>query len=141
MLFNQDPRQFQHWVVELAGEFSSKAWSNDRGIDGRIYFETSSGLRSMVLSVKGGKLKPDFTREVLGTTTREANVDIGGLICRLPPTRGMVHDAATAGMVSIGGKEYPRLQIRTVADLLEGRGFDTPSHVRTLQWERQPSLL
>lgn len=141
MLFSEDPRQFQHWVVELAGGFSSKAWSNDRGIDGRIYFETSAGLRSMVLSVKGGKLKPDFTREVMGVVSREANVDIGGLICRLPPTRGMLQDAATAGSVAIGGKHYPRLQIRTVADLLAGRGFDTPSHVRTLQWERQPSLL
>lgn len=141
MLFNEDPRQFQHWAVELAGGFSSKAWSNDRGIDGRIYFETSAGLRSMVLSVKGGKLKPDFTREVMGVVSREANVDIGGLICRHPPTRGMLHDAATAGTAAIGGKHYPRLQIRTVGDLLSGRGFDTPSHVRTLQWERQPSLL
>lgn len=50
-LFDRDPRQFQHWVIELSGGFCNKAHSGDRGIDGRIYFETAKGgLRSMARS-------------------------------------------------------------------------------------------
>ena len=60
-LFDRDPRQFQHWAVELAGGFATAKYSGDRGVDGRIYFETKEGLKSMVLSVKGCRtLTPAF---------------------------------------------------------------------------------
>ena len=69
-LFDKDPRQFQHWAVELTGGFCSAKHSGDRGIDGRIYFDTSEGLKSMVLSVKGGGLSPAYVRELRGTLER-----------------------------------------------------------------------
>ena len=53
-LFTHDPRQFQHWAVELAQGFASAKFSGDKGIDGRIHFETNEGLKNMVISVKGG---------------------------------------------------------------------------------------
>ena len=49
-LFNRDPHQFQHWVVELAGEFCSQKRSGDRGIDGRIYFEQQ--IQKSVLAIR-----------------------------------------------------------------------------------------
>ena len=67
-LFDRDPRQFQHWAVELAGGFATAKYSGDRGVDGRIYFETKERLKSMVLSVKAGRtLTPAFVRDLRGT--------------------------------------------------------------------------
>ena len=131
-LFNHDPRQFQHWAVELAEGFASAKWSGDRGIDGRIYYETSEGLKSMVLSVKGGKLTPAFMRELRGTMEREDGAEMGGMICLHPSTKGMRAEVADAGVYSYEGRDYHRLQIRTAQDLLDGKCFDTPSTVRTL---------
>jgi DNA modification methylase len=139
-LFSHDPRQFQNWAVEMAGGFSSTKHSGDLGIDGRVHFETRDGLRNMVLSVKGGKLTPAFIRELRGVLEREGNSEMGGLICLQHPTKGMLSEAATAGIYTYGGTEYHRLQIRTIQDLLDGNGFDTPSRVQTLSWVKQLAL-
>lgn len=139
-LFSRDPRQFQHWAVELAGGFSSTKHSGDLGIDGRIHFETQGGLKNMILSVKGGKLTPAFMRELHGVLERESDTKIGGMICLQPPTKGMLTEAASAGMYNYFGTDYPRLQIRTVEQLLEGKAFETPSRVQTLNWVKQLPL-
>ncbi len=132
-LFNDDPRQFQHWAVELAGGFASAKYSGDKGIDGRIHFETKEGLKNMVLSVKGGnKPTPVWMRELGGVVQREEDTKMGGLICLEVPTKGMLDEEARAGIYSYQGKDYHRLQIRTIQDLLDGKWFDTPSAVRKL---------
>jgi DNA modification methylase len=139
-LFARDPRQFQHWAVELSGGFASAKYSGDLGIDGRIHFETQEGLKNMVLSVKGGHLAPAFVRELRGVLERDTDTIMAGFICLQPPTKGMKSEAATAGIYNYQGAEYDRLQIRTVQDLLEGNGFSTPSKVRTLNWVQQYPL-
>jgi len=140
-LFDHDPRQFQHWSVELAGGFATAKFSGDRGVDGRIYFETRDGLKSMVLSVKGGRtLTPAFIRELRGTYETENDAELGGFICLAHPTKGMRDAEAQAGTWNYLGKEYHRLQILTVEDLLAGKGFDTPSRVQTLDWTKQVPL-
>jgi DNA modification methylase len=140
-LFDHDKRQFQHWVVELAGGFCNKRQSGDEGVDGRIWFDTHAGLRSMVVSVKGGgQLNPSFIREVRGTMEADPAAEMAGFICMEKPTKGMLQEAAKAGMYKYLGKEYPRVQIRTVEELLDERTFDTPSRVRTLAWEKQTKL-
>lgn len=139
-LFSRDPRQFQHWSVELSGGFASTKHSGDLGIDGRIYFDTNDGLKNMVLSVKGGKLNPSFVRELRGVLERDSDSKIGGFICLQKPTRGMLDEAAAAGMYEYLGTQYERLQIRTIDDLLAGRGFDTPSKVQRMDWVRQMHL-
>ena len=138
-LFDRDPRQFQHWAVELAGGFASTKTTSDKGIDGRIHFEIEEGkLKNMILSVKGGKLTPEFMRELNGTIKREeSNTEMGGLICLQQPTKGMKEEAASAGVYKYIEKDYDKLQIRTIQDLLEGKGFDTPSKVPTLGWKNQ----
>lgn len=132
-LFTHDPRQFQHWVVELAGGFASAKFSGDRGIDGRIHFETNEGLKNMVISVKGGnKPTPVWMRELGGVVQREEDSKMGGLICLENPTKGMRDEEASGGIYTYQGRDYQRLQIRTTQDLLDGKWFDTPSMVRTL---------
>jgi DNA modification methylase len=137
----RDPRQFQHWVVELAGGFCNNKHSGDKGIDGRIHYETGEGLRHMVLSVKGGKLSPAFVRELRGVLDRERDAELAGMICLGKPTKGMIEEASRAGMIEYLGKQYPRIQIRTVEDLLRRRGFETPSRVETLSWEKQSAFV
>jgi DNA modification methylase len=139
-LFERDPHQFQHWAVELVGGFASTKRSGDLGIDGRIHFETGHGLRNMVLSVKGGKLTPAYVRELRGVLEREPDTEMGGFICLQTPTKGMLSEAASAGTYNYRGTEYQRLQIRTIQDLLDGNGFDTPSKVQTLSWITQMAL-
>jgi DNA modification methylase len=139
-LFEHDKRQFQHWVVELAGGFCNKKQSGDQGVDGRIYYETKDGLRSMVVSVKGGGLNPSYIREVRGTLEADISAEMAGFICLEKPTKGMLQEAAKAAMYNYLGIDYPRIQIRTVEQLLDGRGFDTPSRVRPLGWEKQTKL-
>lgn len=139
-LFHHDPRQFQNWAVELAGGFSSSKHSGDRGIDGRIYFDTPDGLRSMVLSVKGGKLTPAYVRELAGTLNDDEGSALAGFICLNAPTKGMWQAASKAGLWEHLGHSYHRLQIRTIGDLLNKKAFDTPSRVETLDWERQSKL-
>ena len=140
-LFDRDPRQFQHWAVELAGGFATAKYSGDRGVDGRINFETKEGLKSMVLSVKGGRtLTPAFLRELRGTMENETDAEMGGFICLEQPTKGMRDVESQAGMWNYLGRDYDQLQIRTVEDLLQGWGFDTPSRVETLDWTKQVPL-
>lgn len=139
-LFDHDPRQFQHWVVELAGGFVSKRHSGDLGVDGRIYFDTKEGLKSMVLSVKGGKLAPAFIRELRGTMERDVDSLLAGFISLQEPTKGMKEETARAGQFTYLGTTYDRIQIRTAEDLLAGRAFDTPSKVQTMDWKKQGEL-
>lgn len=144
-LFDRDPKQFEHWAVEMAGGFATRKHSNDRGIDGRIYFEViednKSELKNMVLSVKGGtKLSPAFTRELRGVLDREDDTAMVGMITMVPPTKGMVAEAEKAGFYTYLGEDYPRMQLRTVAELLAGNVFKTPSRVGILHKERQGVL-
>lgn len=139
-LFERDRQQFQHWAVELAGGFCNNRYSGDQGVDGRLYYgDPSRGLRSMVLSVKGGQVAPAFVRELVGTLEMQG-AQMAGFICLQEPTKGMKDIAAKGGMIEHEGAKYPRVQIRTVGDLLAGRFFDTPARARTLSWERQTKL-
>jgi hypothetical protein len=94
----------------------------------------------MVLSVKGGKLTPAYVRELLGTVTTPGGGTMGGFICQEEPTKGMASAAKDAGRWEYNGREYDRVQIRTVGDLLAKRGFETPVPVQPLDWERQGRL-
>jgi hypothetical protein len=95
---------------------------------------------TLVLYVKGGKLSPAYMRELRGVIERESNVTMGGFICLQEPTKGMISEAAEAGMFEYRGVNYPRLQIRTIQNLLDGKGFETPSKVQTMDWIRQLAL-
>ncbi|MDE0686062.1 MAG: hypothetical protein OXI63_24315, partial [Candidatus Poribacteria bacterium] len=138
-LFESDALQFQNWAIELAGGFCSQRRSGDRGVDGRIHFEIDEGYRNMVLSVKGGAIQPAHIPELRGVLEREDSI-LAGFICLSNPTRGMVREASSAGQWEYEGRKYDRIQIRTIQQLLDGIGFDTPTQVQTLNWDRQLHL-
>jgi len=140
-LFEQDPFQFQHWAIEKTGGFCSNKKTGDRGIDGKIYFEAGGTLRAMVLSVKGGNIKPGDIRDLRGVLERERDVEMAGFISLQEPTRAMLREADEAGFYEYQGVAYPRIQILTIQDIFEGKGWSCPSLVRAKRKEEGQTYL
>ena len=88
---------------------------------------------------KAGSLQPAHIRELRGVLEREDSL-MAGFICLLRPTAGMIREAAAAERWEYEGKPYGRIQIRTIQQLLDGIGFDTPTQIQTLNWDRQLHL-
>lgn len=139
-LFRSDPFQFQHWLVERVGGFPMQKKVADKGIDGRIYFETRKTLQEMILSVKGGKLRPADVRDLRGVMERE-KAPMAGLLSLHEPSKAMRTEAAEAGLFGLNGMSYPRLQMLTVKDILEDkREFIMPTRINSRVTTRQQSL-
>ena len=130
-LATQDPYQFQWWALGLVGARPvEQKKGSDKGIDGRLYFhdESDSGkTKQVILSVKAGHITSAHVRDLRGVVDRE-KAEIGVLITMKDPTREMRAEAAKAGLYHSPGwnKNYPKLQVVTVAQLLEGKGIDMP---------------
>ena len=144
-LFSADPFQFQHWAVELAGGFCNLKKTADRGIDGTIYYEITDArgkrdLKKVVVSVKGGHLRPTDIRDLHGVLASDMDVEIAAFICLETPTKPQREAAAAAGTFEYQGVTYNRIQIRTIAELLDNRPFDTPTKVRLIHKEKQYGL-
>jgi DNA modification methylase len=132
-LFEQDPFQFQHWAIEKTGGFCSNKKTADQGIDGRIYFEIDKRLCSMVLSVKGGNIKPGDIRDLRGVLEREDITEMAGFICLKDPTKAMLQEADAAGYYEYQGVKYPRIQILTIQNIFDGKRWYCPSVVKTIR--------
>jgi adenine specific DNA methylase Mod len=139
-LFKRDPFQFEHWIVERVGGFPTKK-TGDQGIDGRMYFETKNGLKAMVLSVKGGQLRPTDVRDLAGVLANEPETELAGFLSLQEPTKAMREAAAKAGQFSYNGVAYDRIQFLTAKDILEDkREFHTPTKLRSRVSTVQGSL-
>lgn len=132
-LWNKDPSTFQNWFVERVGGFPMQRKAADRGIDGRIYFETGDGLREMVIQVKGGKnVRPTDVRDLRGVLERESTAELAGFLSIATPTKAMLSEAAEAGTYEYQGVQYPRIQFLTTSDVLaDKREFQMPTRVGT----------
>jgi len=130
-LAQQDPYQFQWWALGLVGARPVEQKKGaDKGIDGRLYFhDDSQGTKTkqVILSVKAGHTNVAHVRDLRGVVERE-KAEIGVLITMQESTQPMRTEAAGAGYYSSPGwnQDYPRLQILTIADLLEGKKIDMP---------------
>jgi DNA modification methylase len=130
VLAREDPFQFQAWALGLVGArvAGSDKKGGDKGIDGRLYFHDSAGgqTRQIVFSVKAGEhLVPAYVNELRGVIERE-HAEIGVLITFNEPTAGMRSEAAGAGFYTSPWGNHPRLQLRTVGQLLAGQRVDYP---------------
>lgn len=139
-LFQKNPFQFEHWIVERIGAFPTKKTA-DRGIDGRLYFETQDGLRMMVMSVKGGSVRPTDVRDLRGVLEREPDTEMAGFLSLREPTKAMRSEAAEAGQYIYGDVAYDRIQFLTAKEILEdGKLFDTPTRLGSKVATGQTSL-
>ena len=126
-LAESDKFQFQWWALGLVGARPvDQKKGADKGIDGRLYFhDGSERTRKIIISVKGGKLKATDLRDLRGVIDRE-KAEIGVLLTFEPPTKPMRTEAASAGFYESPWGKHPKLQILTVAELLDGSGIDYP---------------
>ena len=130
-LAKQDPYQFQWWATGLVGARpaeSEKKKGGDKGIDGHIYFHDEyRKTKKILIQVKSGKVLPTHIRDLKGTI--ESNeAQIGVFITLQPASRGMKEEAVTTGFYKSPGwnKNYPRLQILTIKEILQGKTIDYP---------------
>ena len=127
-LFEQSPKQFEIWAVGLAQGLPQPGKVGDRGIDGKVYFQDLEGsLQYAVCQVKGGRLTPSAIRDFSHVIERE-KAAMGFFICLETPTKGMYNEAGQIGFFTApSGRKIPKLQIRTIKELLEeGKEFDFP---------------
>jgi len=125
--------QFQWWALSLVladPEGGERKKGADRGIDGRISFvEPVNQLREVIVSVKSGK-HPTVTwlRDLGHVVEREPRAVVGVLISLETPTSELRKEAATSGWYHSEwtGQDYPRLQILTIQELLDGRQVEMP---------------
>ncbi len=119
-----DKYQFQWWAVTLveAQPVGGKKKGADRGIDGVFYFQIDKGKTERgVVSVKGGdNVSVAMIRDLVGVMERE-KAPMGLFITLAEPTKPMETEAAAAGVLETPFGTFPRLQIATIADLLEGK--------------------
>lgn len=130
-LTREDPYQFQCWALGLVGARPVEQKKGaDRGIDGRLYFhDEGKGVKTkqIIFSVKSGHTTVSHVRDLRGVIERE-RAEIGVLITLQPPTKPMKGEAIEAGYYeSPWGTSHPRIQIITIAELLEKKGLDLPA--------------
>lgn len=131
-LASEDRFQFQCWALGFVGARSVEAKKGaDKGIDGRLYFHAGPAAgttEQIIFSVKSGKLKATDVRDLRGVVQRE-RAEIGVLITLNEPTKLMRAEAASAGFYGSQWGRHPKLQILTVAELLNGARVNYPPSV------------
>jgi DNA modification methylase len=116
--------QFQWWALDLVGaqpQGGSKKKGADKGVDGVINFTGAGGkMESAIVSVKSGTVGAAMVQQLKGAM--ETHGAAMGLFITLDePTGPMKQEASVAGLYhsEVSGKDYPRIQILTVRELLE----------------------
>ncbi|MBI2763699.1 MAG: restriction endonuclease, partial [Chloroflexi bacterium] len=117
--------QFQWWALDLIGaqpQGGTQKKGADKGIDGVISFSTGprGEVGRALVSVKSGTVNSSMIRDLKGVLERE-KAEIGLFVTLDEPSAPMRLEASTAGVYhsDLSGRDYPRIQILTIAELLE----------------------
>ena len=133
-LARQDRYQFQWWALGLikARPLGDKKKGADKGIDGVIQFidDPSGKPKRAVVQVKSGHVAVNAVRELKAVAAKDA---LGIFITLEPPTTPMQTEAVSAGFYHSPGwnKDYPKIQILTIEELLHGKAVDMPPQTQT----------
>lgn len=142
-LAQQDRDEFQRWAIGLvprARPYQQKKGA-DTGIDGVLFFkDDASDPKLVVIQVKSGHVTVAQIREFSHVIKRE-KATLGLFITLEEPTRPMLEEADRLGFYTtpLGNISIPRLQIRTVEQLLNGNGFQIPSAALLMGVQQAPS--
>ncbi len=143
-LAKEDRYQFQWWALSLirarplGGEAGSREGKkgSDKGIDGVIAFidDNTNKAKRVLVQVKSGHVKSGDIRDLVGTLKRE-NAAIGVFITLEKPSRDMLTEAPSAGFYHSPGwnKDYPRIQILTIEELLHSAEVKMPPQFGTFK--------
>lgn len=129
-LATNDRYQFQWWATSLidARPYMEKKKGADTGIDGLLYYHEDKGVvGKAIVSVKSGNVGVKDIRD-LGHVIEREQSGIGIFITLHKPTRNMKEEAARSGLhhSDVFKKDYPRIQILTIEDILSGKRPNTP---------------
>ena len=140
----EDKYQFQWWALGLVGARPAEQKKGaDRGIDGRLYFhdDDTGKSKQILFSVKAGGVTVSQIRDLRGTLERD-KAEIGIFLCFEEPTKPMLREAAEAGFyqshVAGGVVQYPRIQILTIQQILDGKQPEYPTHHRDATFKKAP---
>ncbi len=135
-LATDDRYQFQWWALSLikarplggdGGKTGKKG--SDKGIDGLITFidDSTGKVKQVLVQVKSGHVKSGDVRDLVGSVTREGAA-IGVFITLEEPSDAMTKEAVSTGFYHSPGwnQDYPRVQILTIAALLNGATVKMP---------------
>ena len=132
-LWRRDKYHFQKWAVEQVEGFVTTRRTADGGIDGRVYFAVPNEqeLQSMVVEVKGGANVDIRDVRALKGVLDYDTARMAGLVIMEPlglvKERNFTRFMSDAGAVDLWGNEYPRMQLLTVGEILDGKRFRTPT--------------
>jgi len=143
-LAKQDRYQFQWWALGLiparpqGGQGDSKEGKKgaDKGIDGVMTFQdTTNGVHKRIMvQVKSGKVKSGDIRDLNGTVDREKNAVMGVFITLQKPSNDMEIEAMSYDPYQSGfNRHYPKVQIFTIEQLLNGAKVQVPGSDTTLK--------
>ena len=131
-LAEQDRYQFQWWALGLVGARPAKSEQKkgaDEGIDGYIYFHDDpkkKETKEVIIQVKSGNTNVSDIRDLRGVVKRE-EAQIAVFITLREPTKPMQVEAVSSGYYrSPLGHNYPKIQILTIKELLEGKRISRP---------------
>jgi site-specific DNA-methyltransferase (adenine-specific) len=131
-LAEENRYQFEWWALGLvdARPAQDKRKGADRGVDGYInFFDDNSGkAKTIIVQVKSGGVNRSYIATLNSDRERE-KAPIGILITLEEPTKPMLEEAATAGYYEpehFPGYQYPRIQILTIKELLDGKEAQYP---------------
>ena len=86
----------------------------------------------MVLSVKGGNVRPTDIRDLIGVLSVEEGAELAGFISNKEPSKAMKAAAAQAGQWEYEDVAYDRVQLLTVKEIVEDKKrFHTPTKIGT----------
>jgi site-specific DNA-methyltransferase (adenine-specific) len=150
-LAERDKYQFQFWIVAKLGATARGGVNRkgrDQGIDGVTTFperdpnnpdDTTLDHKQVIISVKGGGTSVRDVRDLVGTVERE-HAAIGVLVTARTPTRDMVNEANAAGLYhsTWDGSAYPKIQILTAGQIVQGQRIDMPSQRGMRQYQQAP---
>lgn len=149
-LFRKDPFEFEYWALDLVNAMPAKSKSKenmrgaDKGVDGIIAFHKNIlngngngvsnnskwkyGYGKVIVQVKGGGVQRNQIATLKGDIERE-KADAGVFITLEKPTKPMIKEALDAGEFTTpitAKREFPKIQILTVEELLKGKKPDLP---------------
>ena len=140
-LAEEDKYQFQWWALGQVGARPTEQKKGaDRGIDGRLYFhdDQSGKSKQILFSVKAGGVTVSQIRDLRGRLERQ-KAEIGIFLCFEEPTRPMLREVSEAGFYkSSDDSTWPRIQILTIEQILDGKQPEYPLHRRDATFKQAP---
>ncbi|HVB21869.1 MAG TPA: DNA methyltransferase [Ktedonobacteraceae bacterium] len=142
LALKQDDRvrkEFEKWAVLTYT--NNRAIINDKkggdkGIDGTAYFLTGKEENAkIVFQVKSGSVGRGDVAKLNNDRTREG-AELAVFLTLQPPTQGMKGEASAAGIYEhpLMNRSYPRIQIVTIAEIVEQhKRLDIPMSLEVLK--------